>query len=135
MSGQVVHFEIPADDVERASAFYRSAFDWSVTPEPGMDYWALKTTDTGENGMPSTPGAINGGMFIREASLPTPIVTVDVDDIDAALARIEELGGKTVQPKAAVADMGFAAYFTDSEGNLIGLWQTAVGPEAGEGIS
>ena len=66
MSGQVVHFEIPADDVERASAFYRSAFDWSVTGEPGMNYWALRTTETDDDGMPSEPGSINGGMFAVE---------------------------------------------------------------------
>jgi predicted enzyme related to lactoylglutathione lyase len=125
MSGKVVHFEIPADDAERASAFYRSAFDWSITAEPGMEYWALRTTQTGDDGMPSEPGAINGGLFIREPSLRTPIVTVDVDNIDDTLARIEELGGSTVQPKSAVADMGFAAYFADSEGNIIGLWENA----------
>lgn len=125
MSRPVVHFEIPADDAERASAFYSSAFDWSISQEPGMEYWALRTTDTGENGMPAEPGAINGGLFIRDPSLRAPIVTVDVDDIDATLARIEELGGSTVQSKAAVADMGYAAYFTDPEGNIIGLWQNA----------
>jgi predicted enzyme related to lactoylglutathione lyase len=125
MSRPVVHFEIPADDAERASAFYSSAFDWSITPEPGMEYWALRTTDVGDDGMPAEPGAINGGLFIREPSLRTPIVTVDVDDINATLARIEELGGSTVQPKSPVADMGYAAYFTDSEGNIIGLWENA----------
>lgn len=132
MSGQVVHFEIPADDVERASAFYRSAFDWSVTGEPGMDYWALRTTDTDDEGMPSEPGSINGGMFIREPTLVSPVITVDVDDIDATLERIEKLGGRTVQPKAQVADMGFAAYFRDSEGNVIGLWQNAPEPDAAD---
>jgi predicted enzyme related to lactoylglutathione lyase len=131
MSRPVVHFEIPADDAERASAFYSSAFDWSITPEPRMEYWALRTTDVGDDGMPAEPGAINGGLFIREPSLRTPIVTVDVDDINATLARIEELGGSTVQPKSPVADMGYAAYFTDSEGNIIGLWENAApsGPE------
>jgi predicted enzyme related to lactoylglutathione lyase len=132
MSGKVVHFEIPADDAERASAFYRSAFDWNITAEPDMEYWALRTTETGDDGMPSEPGAINGGLFIREPSLRTPIVTVDVDSIDDTLVRIEELGGSTVQPKSAVADMGFAAYFTDSEGNIIGLWENAA-PTAQDG--
>jgi hypothetical protein len=54
-----------------------------------------------------------------------PVITIDVDDIDRALRRIEELGGKTLRPKLAVGDMGFAAYFTDSEGNIMGLWESA----------
>jgi predicted enzyme related to lactoylglutathione lyase len=53
------------------------------------------------------------------------VVTIDVDDIDAALTKVGELGGKVVRAKMSVGDMGFAAYFTDSEGNLLGLWQTA----------
>jgi predicted enzyme related to lactoylglutathione lyase len=122
MSGQVVHFEIPADDVKRASAFYNAAFAWDITPMDGINYTGLTTTPSNDDG-PLTPGAINGGMFEKEAQLRTPIITIDVDDIDAALAKIGELGGSTVQPKTDVAGMGFSAYFTDSEGNLMGLWQ------------
>ncbi|PRY69882.1 hypothetical protein B0I08_1014 [Glaciihabitans tibetensis] len=123
MSGQVVHFEIPAENVDRASEFYRSAFSWDVTPVKGMNYWGLTTTPHDDEGSPLAPGAINGGLFERDAKLTTPILTIDVADIDAALAKIEELGGATVQPKADVPGMGFSAYFTDSEGNLMGLWQ------------
>ena len=83
------------------------------------------TTPTDDQGMPSEPGAINGGMFRREGELKTPIITLDVEDIDAALEKVGSLGGSTVEAKMAVADMGFAAYFRDSEGNLMGLWQTA----------
>ena len=125
MAGAVVHFEIPADDVERAGAFYRDAFGWNINPMPEMEYTMLGTTPTSDEGMPSEPGAINGGMFEREDDISTPVITIDVDDIDAALSKVESLGGKTVRPGVAVGEMGFAAYFTDSEGNLMGLWQTA----------
>lgn len=125
MSGQVVHFEIPADDLERAREFYRSAFGWTMQVMPDMEYTGLMTTPSDEQGMPKDPGAINGGMFQREAQLRTPIVTISVDDIDAVLETISSLGGSTVSPKQSVMDMGFAAYFTDSEGNLMGLWQNA----------
>ncbi len=125
MSGKVVHFEIPADDVERASAFYANAFGWKLTSMPEMGYTILATTPTDERGMPAEPGAINGGMFAREPDISTPIVTIDVDDMDAALAKVQELGGAVVRGREAVGDMGFAAYFTDSEGNLMGLWQLA----------
>ncbi|WP_116950578.1 VOC family protein [Jiangella endophytica] len=123
MTGQVVHFEIPADDLDRAREFYRAAFGWDITPMPEVDYTMVSTTPTDERGAPKEPGAINGGMFTRDASRPGPIVTIGVDDMDEALATVERLGGTVVVPKAEVMQMGFAAYFRDSEGNVIGLWQ------------
>ena len=63
MTGRVVHFEIPADDVDRARSFYRDAFGWQMSGLPEMGYTMVGTTPTGENGMPSEPGSINGGMF------------------------------------------------------------------------
>lgn len=125
MSGKVVHFEIPADDVERAQSFYRDAFGWNVQPMPEMNYTSLSTTPTDEQGMPTEPGAINGGLMRREGKFAGPVITIDTDDIDAALQKVESLGGKTAEAKMTVGDMGFAAYFTDPEGNLMGLWQNA----------
>jgi uncharacterized protein len=125
MSARVVHFEIPADDVARAQQFYRSAFDWTLDSMPEMEYTMVRTTPTNDQGMPDEPGAINGGMFQRYGELTTPVVTIAVDDIDKTLEHIGSLGGSTVQPKQSVGDMGFAAYFKDSEGNLLGLWQNA----------
>jgi uncharacterized protein len=125
MAGGVVHFEIPVDDEVRAGKFYSSAFGWDVSPMPELNYTIIQTTPTDERGMPSVPGAINGGMFRREGDLTSPVVTVDVDDIDAALEKIESLGGATVTPREVVGDMGWAAYFRDTEGNVVGLWQNA----------
>lgn len=124
MTGRVVHFEIPFDDAARASAFYSAAFGWTVGAVPGMDY---RTAATGpaESGPPSEPGYINGGLAPRGAALANPTVVVDVEDIEATLARVEELGGATVLPRTPVGELGFSAYFTDSEGNLVGLWQGA----------
>lgn len=121
----VVHFEIPADDVTRAGAFYRDAFGWNLMPMPEMDYTGVSTTVTGEDGMPSTPGAINGGLFTRTEPLTSPVLTINVDDIEAALTKVERHGGKTLLGKQTVADMGFTGYFADPEGNTIGLWQNA----------
>jgi uncharacterized protein len=125
MSGRVVHFEIPADDVGRAREFYQAAFGWDLNAVPEADYTMVSTTPTNEQGMPSDPGAINGGMLKREPPVTSPVITIDVEDIDKTLERIGTLGGSTVQPKQSVMDMGFAAYFNDSEGNLMGLWQSA----------
>jgi len=124
MSGRVVHFEIPFADGDRARAFYQGAFGWSLVPIPEMSYTVVSTGPTTERG-PSEPGYIGGGMMARSDLFQGPVITVDVDDIDSALAKVEQLGGATVLPRQAVAQMGFNAYFTDPEGNLMGLWQTA----------
>ena len=125
MTGRVVHFEIPFDDGDRARSFYADAFGWNVMHLPDMGYTMVSTGPTDEQGPPSEPGFINGGMLHREAPVGSPVITVDVEDIDGTLEKIEKLGGTTVIAKQAVADMGFSAYFKDSEGNLMGLWQNA----------
>jgi predicted enzyme related to lactoylglutathione lyase len=63
-------------------------------------------------------------MLARQEPITSPVITIDVDDIEAALKRVEELGGKVLRDKMAVGEMGFAAYFADSEGNVLGLWQS-----------
>jgi predicted enzyme related to lactoylglutathione lyase len=125
MTGKVVHFEVPYDDGERARTFYREAFGWNLMEMPEMDYTMASTGPVDEQAMPSEPGFINGGMFQRTKELTRPVLTVDVPDVDAALKTVESLGGKQVGEKMAVGDMGFAAYFEDPEGNVLGLWQTA----------
>lgn len=125
MSGRVVHFEIPFDDGDRARAFYREAFGWQITEIPGLHYSMVQTGPTAESGFPAESGYIGGGMLRRESPTDRPVITVDVDDIDAALAKIEELGGMAVLGRQDVGGMGWAAYFKDVEGNLMGLWQAA----------
>jgi predicted enzyme related to lactoylglutathione lyase len=126
MAGQVVHFEVPADDLERAQRFYADAFGWQLTPIPEMSYTMVQTGPSDQNGRPSESGMINGGMMARSGGPATaPVITITVDDIDAALATVEQHGGKTAVGRQPVGDMGFAAYFVDPEGNTMGLWQNA----------
>jgi predicted enzyme related to lactoylglutathione lyase len=125
MSDRIVHFEIPFDDGDRATAFYQTVFGWQTQSIPEMEYTMAMTGPAGDDGMPSEPGFINGGMFQRTETLNVPMVTIGVDDIDASLEKVESSGGQTVEAKMAVGDMGFAAYFKDPEGNLVGLWQNA----------
>jgi predicted enzyme related to lactoylglutathione lyase len=126
MSGRVVHFEVPFDDGDRARGFYQGAFGWTMMPMPGTSYTMVSTGPFTENVGPSEPGYIGGGLTERNELLQGPVITVDVDDIDAALAKVEQLGGKTVRPRQDIGGgMGFTAYFTDPEGNLLGLYQSA----------
>jgi uncharacterized protein len=127
MSGKIVHFEIPFEDQDRANAFYTKAFNWQLASMPGMGYTLVTTGPSSEETGPTEPGYINGGMLQRQEPITSPVLVIDVADIDATLTQVGELGGSTVRGREPVGDMGFAAYFTDSEGNLVGLWETAAG--------
>ena len=125
MSARVVHFEVPFDDADRARNFYRTVFGWQIQEMPEMQYNMVSTGPADDSGMPAEPGFIGGGMMQREAPVSTPVITLDVDDIESTLDNVEKHGGRRVGEKMQVGGMGFAAYFNDSEGNLMGLWQSA----------
>jgi predicted enzyme related to lactoylglutathione lyase len=129
MSGKVVHFEVPYDDGDRARAFYGKAFGWQMMPMPEMDYTIVMTGPTDEAAGPTEPGFINGGMFERSDQFPStgPNLVIDVASVDDALAKVTEAGGTVLTPRTAVGDMGFTGYFSDSEGNVLGLWENAGG--------
>jgi predicted enzyme related to lactoylglutathione lyase len=120
---KVVHFEIPADNLARAKRFYNTVFGWKMIEIPEMEYVMVGTVESDENGIPKETGAINGGMLERQDPVKSPVITINVKNIDQAAEAIEKNGGKIVRPKMAVGDMGFAAYFKDTEANVIGLWQ------------
>jgi uncharacterized protein len=125
---KVVHFEIPAEDLDRAKNFYSSIFGWkleTMAMPGGGDYTSVITTPVDEQTqMPTEPGGINGGMMQRDESTPSPVLTIDVEGIDDALKEIEAGGGSTVTPRTAIPGMGAFAYFKDPEGNVLGLWET-----------
>ena len=124
MPGKVVHFEIPAKDVKRASTFYKDVFDWWTMDMPEMNYMMLGGTKVSDKGDFSESGSINGGMMKKSKPFEHPIITIGVDDIDASLKAIEKRGGKTLRKKQDIGqNMGFTAYFIDTEGNLMGLYQ------------
>jgi uncharacterized protein len=122
---KVVHFEIPADDVGRAKEFYRSIFGWRLQDMPEMNYTIVQTTAVDEEHMPTEPGAINGGLMRRTRETPAPVITIDVESIDEALKQVESGGGTVVRPRTEIRGMGAFAYFTDTEGNTLGLWENA----------
>ncbi len=124
MSGRVVHFEIPYDDGDRARSFYSNVFGWQMTEIPEMGYTLVASGPETETG-PTEPGYINGGMMKREQPFTAPNLVIDVESIEAAFEAINSAGGTAVSDRQPVGEMGFAAYFTDPEGNLIGLWESA----------
>lgn len=123
----VVHFEIPVDDLDRAKAFYEGAFGWrldTMDMPGGSRYTGAMTTATDEQMRPTEPGAINGGLMDRTPHTPNPVITIGVASIDDALEKIEAGGGQTLVPRTPIPEMGAFAYFKDSEGNTMGLWET-----------
>ena len=125
MSGRVVHFEVPYDDAERAQSFYADVFGWRIQPMPEMQYTIVSTGPATDQGMPAEPGYIGGGMGQRGELLSKPVITIAVDDVNDALERIRANGGSAIGEPIPVGEMGIAAYFEDSEGNRMGLWQNA----------
>jgi hypothetical protein len=123
---KVVHFEIPADDVGRARSFYQTTFGWETHEMPEFNYTTVRTTAATDEGMPTEPGAINGGMYPRDPSMPNVQIYIDVADVEVALEKITKNGGEVVRGKTPIGEMGFIANFKDSEGNIVGLWQNAV---------
>ena len=120
----VVHFEIPADDAERAKAFYSTVFDWEIQDFPDMQYTIMMTTPIDDQSQrPTTPGAINGGLMSRSKDTPTPVITIGVDSVEEALKKVEAEGGTVITPSTPIPGMGAFGYFKDSEGNVMGLFQ------------
>ena len=119
----VIHFEVPFDDESRATKFYGDIFGWQLQSIPEMSYVMASTTESDDKGLPKNPGAINGGMTKRGGMVNAVNIVIGVDDIDGTLEKIKTKGGSVVQAKMPVGDMGFAAYFKDTEGNVLGIWQ------------
>ncbi len=129
--GRVVHFEIQADDLERAKTFYASTLGWSFTDwshVTGSPYWGVTT------GPESEPG-IDGGLQPRPAATPGAeqgtnayVCTVSIDDFDATHQRILDAGGQVALPKYALKGMAWQGYYVDTEGNTFGVHQAD--PEA-----
>jgi predicted enzyme related to lactoylglutathione lyase len=115
---RVIHFELSADDPERAAQFYQKVFGWQVNKWEGpQDYW-LATT--GEQG---TPG-IDGAIMRRAPNMPSVINTIGVTSLDDALAKVTANGGAVVEPRMSIPGVGYYAYCQDTEGNNFGLMES-----------
>lgn len=118
MVNRVVIFEIPIDDPDRAGPFYRDAFGWTATPIGEDGYWELTT------GEPPGVGA-EGALTVRESAPEGVLVYVGVEDIQQTLDKVTEAGGTVERAREEIAGIGHWALFRDSEGNLLGLFETA----------
>lgn len=124
--GRVIHFEIHADDTDRAERFYTEVFGWGVQRYGGpVDYRLLTTGPDDEMG-------INGAILKRQGPAPPPgqpvsayVCTVQVDSIEETEHAVAAAGGAQVVDRMEVPEVGLLAYFTDTEGNVFGALQPA----------
>ena len=121
---KVVHFEIPFDDKQRAMNFYTSAFGWQLTDMPDMNYVMARSVDVDDKHMPKEAGAINGGIFPRPKEAPHPTIYLGVASVNATIKKVEAAGGKVVTPHTPIPGMGAYARVADTEGNVIGLFES-----------
>ncbi|MHA2033023.1 MAG: VOC family protein [Candidatus Kariarchaeaceae archaeon] len=124
----MAHFEIPVDDLVRAKQFYNTVFGWTSNDMPEHNYTFVNTTETDEKGYPLKPGAINGGFEKRSEHMKHPILTITVQNIDKSLEAVAKEGGEVIVGTNQMGDVGIAAYIKDSEGNVMGLWQSLAQP-------
>lgn len=119
----IVHIEIPGSDPKAASKFYADAFDWKIEVAPDFEDYPMFQAEGGPAGgfvRPGKPGeGINFTYKVGEV-----LIYIGTDDIDASLAKVTALGGKVLQPKTEIPQVGWWAAFADPTGNKIGLFTT-----------
>lgn len=116
--GRVVHFEITADDPDRAAAFYRKAFGWQIADWGGPFKYFLATT-----GSQDKPG-INGAIMDRQSQHQAVINSIEVETWEQGARDVIDAGGKVLTEKTPIPGMGYFAYCHDTEGNVFGIFES-----------
>jgi predicted enzyme related to lactoylglutathione lyase len=119
---KVTSFEIPADDMKRATKFLKSAFGWKLE-EWHEDYYGVETAETGKNALPKEKGVINGALYKRESKNERPMMVIEVPSITRSLAKVKKANGKVVTDKTEAGEWGYWAEVMDTEGNIYELWE------------
>lgn len=113
----VIHFELPADRMDRASKFYAKVFGWRIQKEDGLDdYRTIETSDDEDLG-------ITGGLVERTDPSDATLITIDVSSVDEFARKITEAGGKVLTPKTAIPAAGYLQYCQDTEGNVFAIME------------
>ena len=112
---RVIHFEINADNPNRAADFYANVFEWNIQKWEGpVDYWLITTGEKGEPG-------IDGALMKRRFPELSTVNTISVPSIDDFMVKITSHGGRIVTEKTAIPGIGHFCYCQDTEGNTFGI--------------
>jgi predicted enzyme related to lactoylglutathione lyase len=120
----IVHFDIPAEDIEKMRKFYSELFGWRIYRDAGpVEYWMIETVPVDEKANPVRPG-VNGGMYKKDQPGLKPINYILVDNIDESIQKIKDLGGTITQPKQQIPGIAWIAHAIDPEGNPFAILQS-----------
>jgi len=123
MDHTVVHFEVPADDVEKLRKFYSDLFGWKIEKTPGpMEYWVIETVPVDEKMTPVRMG-VNGGLYKKDRPELKPVNYISVESIDEYTKKTEALGGEIIASKQEIPSVGWIAVALDPEGNQFAMLQ------------
>jgi len=119
----IIHFEIPANDVEKIKKFYSDLFGWKIEKLGNMEYYSITTVPMDEKGNLLRPG-VNGGLYKKEQPMQQPVNYIYVESVDEYSKKVAALGGKILVSKMEVQGMGWFALAQDPEGNTFGIFET-----------
>ena len=132
MDHTIVHFEIPAKDLEKLKKFYSGVFGWKIDKgsdemSEGMEYWLVSTVPVDDQQRPMRPG-VNGGLYKESSKARKPVNYISVESADEYIAKIKKFGGKIIVPKQEVPQVGWTAVAEDPEGNQFAILQPIMNP-------
>ncbi len=122
MDHTIIHFEIPANDVEKIRKFYTDLFGWKIEKIPNMEYSIIETVPMDEKGNLLRPG-VNGGMYKRDVPQQQAVNYINIESVDEYSKKVAALGGQVLVPKTEIPGMGWFAIAKDPEGNVFGLFE------------
>ena len=124
MDHTIVHFEIPADNIEDLKKFYGALFGWKIEKMPGpVEYYSIETVPVKKNSLPERPG-VNGGLMKKQNPEHKPVNYIAVESVDEYVKKIVALGGQVIVPKMEVPGIGWWASALDPEGNQFAILQS-----------
>jgi predicted enzyme related to lactoylglutathione lyase len=133
MDHTIVHFEIPANDLQKIRKFYSDLFGWKIEKmdtsgaDASMEYYVIATVPLDEKGNPIRPGVF-GGMYKKQIPKQKPVNYISVESVDEYSKKVAALGGQIVVPKMEIKGMGWFALALDPEGNQFGIFEALTMP-------
>jgi predicted enzyme related to lactoylglutathione lyase len=118
----IIHFEIPANDVEKLRKFYQDLFGWKIEKVPNMEYFMVATVPMDKKGNLLRSG-VNGGLYKREMPQQQALNYINVESVEDYSKNVVALGGQVVVPKTEIPGMGWFAVALDPDGNVFGLFE------------
>ena len=114
MPGKLVHFELPARDVGRATAFWSGVFGWDFGDSDVTEFPYLMTRTGDDQG---------GAIYKPDEDKPGLLAYFDTDDLESTIEKVRAGGGESTE-KLPIPHVGWFAHCTDTEGNRFGVFES-----------